>query len=62
MLYLTIDPKWNANTLSRKSCCYATGWRICYTQRGLGQIQSLFTSDMRETVAREMELDGQQNG
>ena len=36
------------------------GWRIGWTQRGPGPIQSLFTSDVRETAAGEMELDGQQ--
>jgi len=36
------------------------GWRIDWIQRGPGPIQSLFTSDVRETAAEEMELDGQQ--
>ena len=58
MLSLTIVPKWNANTMSKKSCCSITGWRIGYTQRGPGPIQSLFTSDVWETAAGEMELDG----
>ena len=62
MLSLTIGPKWNTNTMNKKSYCSAIGWRIGQTQRGLGPIQSLFTSDVREMAAGEMELDDQQNG
>ena len=57
MLSLTIGPKWNANTMSKKSCCSVTGWRIGKTQRGPGPIQSLFTLDVREMTVSEMELD-----